>query len=63
MFTGRTEASGFFNQLSKSHKDYFVKWITSAKTDETRSNRIVQAVIGLSKGLSYGEMIRLFKSR
>lgn len=57
------EASDFFNRLSKSHRDYFIKWITSAKTDETRNKRIVQAVIGLSKGLRYGEMMRLFKSR
>lgn len=57
------EAGDFFNQLSKSHRDYFIKWIESAKTDETRNKRIVQTIIGLSKNLSYGEMIRLFKNK
>lgn len=54
-------ALDFFNSLSKSHQNYFSKWIESAKTTETKVKRITQAVRGLSLGLGYGEMMRYFK--
>lgn len=54
-------AIAFFNQLAKSHRDYFVKWIDSAKTFETRSRRIAQTVIAMAKGWDYGTMIRTFR--
>ncbi len=37
-------AINFFESLAKSHRDYFVKWIDSAKTDHTRIQRIAQSV-------------------
>lgn len=43
-FDFEPDALNFFNSLPKSHRDYFVKWINSAKTVETRNKRIVNAV-------------------
>jgi hypothetical protein len=38
------EAEAFFESLSFSHKRSYVDWIVSAKKDETRERRVVQAV-------------------
>ena len=51
-------ALAFFKTLSKSHQNYFSKWIDSAKTDVTKEKRIVQAVNALAHGLNYAEMLR-----
>lgn len=51
----------FFNNLARSHRDYFVKWIESAKTFETRSKRIAQTVTAMSRGWDYGQMMREFR--
>ena len=55
------EALAYFNSLTKSHRDYFTKWIESAKTEPTKIKRITKTVIALSKKYGYGEMIRLLK--
>lgn len=52
------EALDFFNKLPKSHQNYFIKWIESAKTEPTKTKRIAQTVTALSKRLGFGEMIR-----
>ena len=51
----------FFNSLPRSHRDYFVKWIESAKTFETRSKRIAQTVIAMGRGWDYPTMIKEFR--
>jgi hypothetical protein len=51
----------FFNSLARGHRNYFSKWIESAKTEETRANRIARAVTALSRKLGYPEMIRMGK--
>lgn len=51
-------AGDFFNTLPGSHQRYFSKWIDDAKTEQTRTKRIVQAVTALSKKQGYAEMIR-----
>jgi len=48
----------FFNSLAKSHRDYFIKWIDSAKTQETRAKRIVNTVNAMLRKWDYGKMIR-----
>jgi hypothetical protein len=48
----------FFNSLAKSHRDYFVKWLNSAKTDQTRTKRIAMIVNAMAKKQDYGTMIR-----
>ena len=51
-------AIDFFNTLAKGHQNYFSKWIESAKTIETKSNRIGLAVNALTKKMGYPEMMR-----
>lgn len=50
-----------FNKLPKSHQNYYTKWINDAKTEQTKTKRIAQAVSALAKGMHYGEMIRAQK--
>ena len=51
-------ASAFFKTLTGSHQRYFSKWIDSAKTVETRANRIAKAINALSRKMGYPEMLR-----
>lgn len=51
-------AGDFFKTLPGSHQRYFSKWIDDAKTEQTKTKRIVQAVTALSKKQGYAEMIR-----
>ena len=48
----------FFDSLSGSHRNYFSKWIDSAKTEPTKIKRIAMAVNALSKKWGYPEMLR-----
>lgn len=43
-------AAAFFNTLSYSAKKEYVTWITSAKREETRNDRITKAVNLLAEG-------------
>lgn len=56
-------ALAFFQTLPKGHQTYFSQWIESAKTVETKTKRITQAVTGLAMGLGYGEMVRYYKQK
>lgn len=47
-----------FNSLAGSHRNYFSKWIDSAKTEPTKAKRIAMAVSALSRKMGYPEMIR-----
>jgi hypothetical protein len=51
----------YYKSLTKSHQNYFSKWIDSAKTEITKSKRITQSIQALSMGLGYPEMIRMNK--
>ena len=55
------KAWDFFKALPGSHQRYFSKWIDSAKTEETKANRIARAVNALAKQLGYPEMLRASK--
>ena len=57
------EAKQFFESLSYGHKNYFSKWIESAKTEPTKTKRIAQAVDALSKQLDFGTMLRSLKGK
>jgi hypothetical protein len=57
------EAEAYFKTLTKSHQQYFSKWIASAKTEETKAKRIAMAVNALSKKMGYPEMIRANKAQ
>ncbi len=52
-------ASDYFKSLTKSHQNYFSKWIDSAKTEETKSKRITKSIQALTMGLGYSEMMRM----
>jgi hypothetical protein len=54
-------ALDFFNSLAKSHREYFIKWINSAKTNETRAKRIINTVNAMLRKWNYGQMIREMK--
>ena len=56
------KALDFFRSLSKSHQNYFTKWIESAKTEPTKAKRIAQAVNALAKGHHFGIMLRTLKA-
>lgn len=47
-----------FLQQPPSHQHYFIKWINGAKTEATRTKRIIMTVNAMDRGLNYGEMIR-----
>lgn len=53
-----SEALNFFNSLLESHRRYFVNWLNSAKTIETRAKRIAMICHAMSNRMNYSEMIR-----
>jgi hypothetical protein len=57
-FEFEPEAFEFYNSLAKSHREYFIKWIDGAKTNETRAKRIVNTVNAMLRKCSYNQMIR-----
>jgi len=56
-------AEKFFYSLTGSHQKYFSNWIDNAKTIETKSKRIAQAIKGFGMKMGYPEMIRYFKTQ
>lgn len=52
------KALAFFKTLPGSHQKYFSKWVSSAKTDVTKTKRITKAVKALARKMGYAEMIR-----
>ncbi|RYU90320.1 DUF1905 domain-containing protein [Mucilaginibacter terrigena] len=52
------EAFEYFSSLAKSHQGYFIKWITDAKTLETRANRIAKTISAALRRMDYGAMLR-----
>ena len=48
-----TEALRFFNSLRESEKHNYVKWIYSAKTDQTKVDRIAHTLDRLAKNQKY----------
>ena len=44
------EAQAFFDKLSYTHRKEYVTWVTEAKKEETRQNRIVKTIDMLKKG-------------
>ncbi len=54
-------ACDYFNSLSKSHQAYFIKWINDAKTESTRTNRIVSTINATVRGMHYGQMLQEMK--
>ncbi|MGO4874989.1 YdeI/OmpD-associated family protein [Pedobacter psychrotolerans] len=47
-----------FMQQPKSHQNYFIRWINEAKTETTRTKRLVMTINAMEKRQDYGTMIR-----
>lgn len=52
-----------FTSMTKSHQNYFINWINSAKTIDTRAKRIGLTVNAMLMGFNYGEMMRYEKAK
>lgn len=57
------KALDYFNSLAKGHRNYFIKWVESAKTDETRTKRITMMVNALAHSMGFPEMLRESKGK
>jgi hypothetical protein len=60
-FEFEPDAFDFYSTLAKSHREYFIKWINEAKTNETRVKRIVNTINAMLRKWNYGQMIRSMK--
>lgn len=47
-----------FLAMPKSHQNYFINWLNTAKTEPTRTKRLVMIVNAMANGLDFGAMIR-----
>ncbi len=56
--TDEPQALQFFNSLTRSHQNYFSKWIDDAKTENTKTKRIAQSINAFLKNQGFPEMIR-----
>jgi len=55
------ETMNQFLSMAKSHQNYYINWINSAKTDITRVKRLSQTVDAMAMKMDYGEMMRYNK--
>lgn len=51
-------AKAYFESLAPSHRLYFSKWISDAKTEPTKIKRLTLCLLALSLQKDYGTMIR-----
>jgi hypothetical protein len=47
-----------YNALPQSHRNYFTKWIDSAKTDSTKAKRIALVIKTMLRKMDFGAMLR-----
>ncbi len=52
------EALKHFNSLPQGHRNYFTKWIESAKTDATKTKRIALVIKTMVRKMDFGAMLR-----
>jgi Domain of unknown function (DUF1905)/Bacteriocin-protection, YdeI or OmpD-Associated len=52
------EALKYYNSLPQSHRNYFTKWIDSAKTDATKAKRIALVIKTMVRKMDFGTMLR-----
>lgn len=56
-------ANQCFAKLPGSHKNYYSKWVDSAKTEATRAKRIAIILDGLPKGWTFAEMLKAARAQ
>lgn len=52
------EALKHFNSLPQGHRNYFTKWIESAKTEPTKTKRIALVIKTMVRKMDFGSMLR-----
>jgi hypothetical protein len=52
------EVQKAWDAIPNSHKNYYSKWIETAKSDATKAKRIAMVMDGLPKGWTFNEMLR-----
>ena len=52
------EAFKHFNSLPQGHRNYFTKWIESAKTEPTKTKRIAMVIKTMVRKMDFGAMLR-----
>jgi hypothetical protein len=57
------QAKSYFESLTYGHRNYFTKWIESAKTEPTKTKRIAQAIDALGRQMDFGTMLRNLKRK
>lgn len=51
-----------FFSMPKSHQNYFITWLNTAKTEPTKTKRLLMIVDAMAKKYDFGLMIRSNKS-
>jgi hypothetical protein len=52
------DALKYFNSLPQGHRNYFTKWIDTAKTDATKAKRIALVIKTMVRKMDLGAMLR-----
>ncbi len=52
------DALTHYNSLPQGHRNYFTKWIDSAKTDATKAKRIALVIKTMIRKMDFGAMLR-----
>ena len=52
------EALKYFNSLPPGHRNYFTKWIETAKTEPTKTKRIAMVIKTMVRKMDFGAMLR-----
>lgn len=47
-----------FLKMPKSHQNYYINWLNTAKTETTRVKRLTKIVIAMDRNLTFSEMMR-----
>ncbi len=55
------KALTFFNQLKESHRNYFIKWMGSVKSEAAVAKRMAKVINSLAKEQDFVTMIRSLK--
>lgn len=52
------DAYKYFNSLPQGHRNYFTRWIETAKTESTKTKRIAMVVKTMVRKMDFGAMLR-----
>lgn len=47
-----------FLKMPMSHRNWYINWLNSAKTEATRTKRLAKIVSAMDRGLDFGQMMR-----